>query len=214
MSQPEIREYPLLPLLENASFVDDISEQEPSPLYPEDFKGLVESCRYLSFQCDSEVHQFHVFSGKGGFQKGNLCYVVAVLFASGSDEPAAEIRFDYNRRGTLIIAVKSLVSDFRWDYRAREPETTPPSGSSTSKSNESAGCFVATAAYESPLAPEVTIFRQFRDEILLASRFGTAFVNIYYLASPPLASLVSRHAFLRTITRRILLNPILYMIKK
>lgn len=76
------------------------------------------------------------------------------------------------------------------------------------------GCFIATAAYGSPFAPEVAIFRQFRDEILLASKAGTPFVRVYYFVSPPLASFVSRHQLLRTMTRRVLLAPILRLINK
>ena len=35
----------------------------------------------------------------------------------------------------------------------------------------------------SPLAPEVMVFRQFRDDFLLTSKMGTALVNLYYLVS-------------------------------
>lgn len=76
------------------------------------------------------------------------------------------------------------------------------------------GCFIATASYGSPLAPEVTTLRQFRDEVLLSSKVGRAFVAFYYFVSPPLASLISRHSHLQAATRRFLLEPILYFIKK
>ncbi len=76
------------------------------------------------------------------------------------------------------------------------------------------GCFIATASYGSAFAPEVMAFRQFRDQILLASRLGTAFVSLYYLVSPPLASLISRHERLQAFTRQFLLEPILSFIKK
>lgn len=75
-------------------------------------------------------------------------------------------------------------------------------------------CFVATAAYGSPLAPEVMLFRQFRDEKLLPSKLGSAFVRVYYFVSPPLAKVISKYEFLRAITRQVFLEPILRWIKK
>jgi hypothetical protein len=75
-------------------------------------------------------------------------------------------------------------------------------------------CFIATAAYGSPLAPEVMTLRQFRDDVLLCSRLGRTFVSFYYFVSPPLASLISKHAYLQALTRRCLLQPIMHLIKK
>jgi hypothetical protein len=80
--------------------------------------------------------------------------------------------------------------------------------------HKSSACFIATAVYGSPLAPEVLEFRRFRDKYLLPSKLGRAFVSCYYFVSPPVASLISRYQFLRTITRRILLKPILRMLRK
>jgi hypothetical protein len=76
------------------------------------------------------------------------------------------------------------------------------------------GCFIATAAYGSALAPEVVIFRRFRDDILLTSGLGRALVSFYYYISPPLASLISRHEYLRILTKRYLLESILNLIRK
>lgn len=65
-------------------------------------------------------------------------------------------------------------------------------------------CFIATAAYGSALAPEVRVFRHFRDEYLLASRGGRVLVELYYRYSPPLASAVARSRVLRSAARFIL----------
>lgn len=69
------------------------------------------------------------------------------------------------------------------------------------------GCFIATAAYGSPLASDVIILSRFRDDVLLHSRIGTMFVALYYRTSPPLAALIARSSFLRLVTRKLLLAP-------
>lgn len=75
------------------------------------------------------------------------------------------------------------------------------------------GCFIASAAYGSSLTPEVMAFRRFRDEVLLPSKLGTAFVKLYYFLSPPLALWIARTPFLKVAVRHILLEPILRVLK-
>lgn len=83
----------------------------------------------------------------------------------------------------------------------------------TSEKTSKGGCFIATAVYGSPLAPEVLVFRSFRDKVLLTSKIGAPLVELYYRISPPLASLIARTDFLRSVTRQLLLAPILRLLK-
>ena len=63
------------------------------------------------------------------------------------------------------------------------------------------GCFIATAAYGSLMAPHVKILCEFRDRILLPNRFGKSFVDFYYKHSPPAANFIAEHGDLRAMVR-------------
>jgi len=74
-------------------------------------------------------------------------------------------------------------------------------------------CFIATAAYGTPLAEEVGVLRQFRDEVLLHSGLGSQLVNVYYEVSPPLADFISEHQPLRTLVRELLVEPVTWVVE-
>ncbi len=73
------------------------------------------------------------------------------------------------------------------------------------------GCFIATAAYGSPLHRDIDVLRSFRDVYLKSNLIGNTFVNIYYLTSPPIADVLSQHDKLRTSVRLFLIYPLVYV---
>ena len=72
------------------------------------------------------------------------------------------------------------------------------------------GCFVATAAFGSPMAHQVQWLRAFRDRILLPGRAGRAFVNWYYGWSPRAAAWLHVHSVARKLTRVVLWIPVAF----
>jgi len=69
-------------------------------------------------------------------------------------------------------------------------------------------CFIATAAYGTDTAKELSILREFRDEVLLPNSLGAEFVSLYYKTSPPIANFISQHEVLRTAVRVGFVDPI------
>ena len=69
-------------------------------------------------------------------------------------------------------------------------------------------CFIATAAYGTPMAEEIQILREFRDEYLLTNPLGQALVGVYYRVSPPIAEFITEHPSLKPIVRAGLLPAV------
>ena len=65
-------------------------------------------------------------------------------------------------------------------------------------------CFIATAAWGSPMAPRVRDLREFRDRFLMTSAAGKSFVRWYYSHGPGWAEWISKHEQARVVARTML----------
>ena len=65
-------------------------------------------------------------------------------------------------------------------------------------------CFIATAAYGTPLADDIYVRRAVRDSYLLNNAIGVAFVDAYYRLSPPVADAVANNAVMKAAVRTVL----------
>ena len=88
------------------------------------------------------------------------------------------------------------------------PETADPASSRTFSGDV---CFVATAAYGTPMADDINALRSFRDGYLLTSPLGTLFVDGYYRTSPPIADFVAKHPTAATMVRAAL-TPVVFVL--
>lgn len=65
-------------------------------------------------------------------------------------------------------------------------------------------CFIATSAFESPLAMEVQILRHFRDSVLRPHAAGRIFIQGYERISPAIARFLDSHSSLKPAIRKVL----------
>jgi hypothetical protein len=65
-------------------------------------------------------------------------------------------------------------------------------------------CFIATAAFGTPMAEEVVVLKRFRDQYLLSNELGRRFVSLYYRYSPTLAEFISDREWTKRLVRGVL----------
>ncbi|MHC1774286.1 MAG: CFI-box-CTERM domain-containing protein [Lentimicrobium sp.] len=96
-----------------------------------------------------------------------------------------------------------------------EGATSTEGQNSTDSSKE--GCYIATTCYGSYNAPQVFVFRKYRDDVLAKSTIGTIIIKIYYKFSPFWADKLKNHLHLNKLIRIIFLDTfykMLHILKK
>jgi lysophospholipase L1-like esterase len=87
-------------------------------------------------------------------------------------------------------------------------EVDPTGSQSSDGGGGGGGCFIATAAFGSPVEKHVQLLKEFRDTFLLTNLSGRWLVEAYYLYSPPVADFISRHENVKLLVR-VLLYPLI-----
>jgi alpha-tubulin suppressor-like RCC1 family protein len=101
-------------------------------------------------------------------------------------------------------ATTTITTDGDYFITANFEEEEPSDGEEPS----GGACFIATAAYGTPMAGEIEMLRQFRDEYLMTNPVGQALVDLYYRVSPPIAEFITEHPSLKPIVRAGLLPAV------
>jgi hypothetical protein len=139
----------------------------------------------------------------------------------GSVTEPGEGTFSYPL-GTEVSLVAEAASDYRFFYWSGDVNTFADIDDSTTtmimngdysitanfRKPGSIQCFIATAAYGTPMADEVQTLRDFRDQYLLTNPVGAALVKFYYRVSPPIAEFITGHPNLKPIVRAGLLPAV------
>jgi hypothetical protein len=105
---------------------------------------------------------------------------------------------DSSQTYSIILGVAISAGDA--DYDGLNP-TDVTVTIAESDSGGSGGCFIATAAYGSPLASQIKVLKRFRDHFLLTNGIGKRFVRFYNTYSPPMADFIKKHDNLRVMVR-------------
>jgi YD repeat-containing protein len=135
------------------------------------------------------------------------CLLVPALLALAAGAAHAQT-YSYDAAGRLTRVTYedgttiSYSHDAAGNVTTTEVTPTPPGGG-----GGGSGCFIATAAYGSPLHPHVQALREFRARHLLSNAPGRLVCVAYAELSPPLAAFLDEHPSLKP-AARVLLAPI------
>lgn len=114
-----------------------------------------------------------------------------------SDQNAPAVRTATASAGDDTITATSDAGTAIWGTSAVSRVVVPGSGGGSS------GCFIATAAYGTPLNAEIDALRAVRDRYMLNNPIGSLFANAYYRLSPPIAEEVSASGPLQVVVRTL-----------
>ena len=117
---------------------------------------------------------------------------------------------DYNfMEGTMLIA--NHINDYtlkEWtdvSTFSKNGSTEPAKETTSVKTGNGGGCLIATAAYGSELAPQVQMLREIRDNQLMNTESGSAFMTgfneLYYSFSPYIADMERENPMFKEVVK-------------
>jgi hypothetical protein len=111
------------------------------------------------------------------------------------------IPYEFQEKGTYQISVQIHLILF-------QPIPTETATFAIIVGNDSQprnGCLIATAAFDSDLAPQVQFLREFRDNTIMSTLIGSSFINafntVYYTFSPTVADIERNNPLLQEFVR-------------
>ena len=132
---------------------------------------------------------------------------IPVLFNQGQGEYTMDIQVE----GILFQPIPAETVSFGIVAGSAQAQVQP-NNTNTDPPQPNGGCLIATAAYGSELAPQVQQLREIRDNTVLSTKSGAAFMTgfnqVYYSFSPAIADLEREHPVFREMVK-IALTPML-----
>jgi hypothetical protein len=130
---------------------------------------------------------------------GGASYEYAGIMPGGVGQSESQLRVSPDGSSAAMLWMQEMAPT-----AARDVMFTQVTSSYVPDSKNDSRCFIATAAYGTPMSKEVGALRRFRDRYLLTSTAGRWFVQTYYTISPPLADFIRQHDTLRAAVRWML----------
>ena len=106
------------------------------------------------------------------------------------------------------IATAETLKAQKHDSKIVSEHATASGSTRIEITHKSRPCYVATACYGDPAHPDVAVLRRFRDEHLLQSVPGRAFISLYAVLAPLLARRLTPAHPVAVVTRRRILEPL------
>ena len=108
-------------------------------------------------------------------------------------------------QGTIIVEGADSDDKAMMEKEAMEKEAMEKDDDKMMEKEEGGGCLIATAAYGSELAPQIQLLREIRDNTVMSTTSGTAFMSgfnqLYYSFSPIIADLERENPMFRDAVR-------------
>jgi peptidyl-prolyl cis-trans isomerase B (cyclophilin B) len=171
--------------------------------------------KILSIQEILESGNLRIISQKETMINGNDAYVIEAEGDFSSNGETFNVQFKeimiYDSEKYYTFAYSNEINNFE-SQLSRFDETIDSFEILSQETEEGGGCLIATATYGSELAPQVQQLREIRDNMILSTESGTAFMSgfnqFYYSFSPTIADLERENPVFKEAVK-ITLTPLL-----
>lgn len=142
------------------------------------------------------------------------CYACKQYVQHVCSECGGNARYVPKYRSWWCDTCKSYLQEkkTRLESMQQAAQTSAPQPIIIQTEPRKSGCFIATAAYGTPMTEEISILRRFRDGKLARNPLGKRLVEMYYRLSPPIAKVIARSKKMRALVR-LNLKPILHALR-
>jgi metal-responsive CopG/Arc/MetJ family transcriptional regulator len=187
--------------------IDQSPPVNPAPV-PRDFSGNTQTVS----------DYFTIGSGLATFEMnhtGDSNFIVSLLDSSGNriETLTNEIGAFNGSKATRIpstgVYILDIAANGPWTIKATgvTPTADDIAKAKAGDDGKKEGCFVATAVYGDPNAPDINQLRKLRDEKLLTNSSGKKFVDFYYRDGPSAARFISNRPVAKVLVKNVLVRP-------